>query len=112
MNQEQIEKMATILACGNCGRCSWDCPEDEGLKCYVKEAAKPTASLLANKGYINGTDFVEWLKHRIYVIFEQREDERISRCDYNREYGDGMCDARDAITQKLTQALQEYLNEE
>lgn len=60
--QEQIEKMATILACGRCGQPSWDCPEDEDLKRYVKEAAKPTASLLASKGYIDGADFVEWLK--------------------------------------------------
>ena len=69
--QEQIEKMVTILACGRCGQLSWDCPEDEGLKCYGKEEARPTATLLVSKGYINGADFVEWLKTKfLYLINE------------------------------------------
>lgn len=67
--QEQIEKLATALACGNCGQPSWDCPEDEGLKCYVKEASKPKATLLVNNGYINGVDFVEWLKSKYADLY-------------------------------------------
>ena len=61
MNKQAIEKMATIIACGDCGCASWDCPNDEGIKCYAKEKAKSTANLLVRNGYINGADFVEWL---------------------------------------------------
>lgn len=94
--QEQIEKMTTMIACGNCGRCSWDCPEDCDGKCYVKEGSKPTANLLVSKGYINGADFVEWLKKSKYV----------------KPYMDDVDYCFGINVERLDEALQEYLKGE
>ena len=100
--QEQIEKMATIIACGDCGCASWDCPNDEGIKCYAKEKAKSTANLLVRNGYINGADFVEWLKSR-----------DISSKDYpHLEVALCFDDTREELTNFIDEALNAYLKGE
>lgn len=84
MNREQIEKM-TIAMCDE-DSCRHSCPayEDDGTCNYYKKEALR----LANKGYINGADFVEWLKDNWNIV------------------------ARDIVIESLTEALQEYLKGE
>lgn len=75
--QQQIEKMAI------------DIVSDILLECTAQE----TAEHLIGKGYINGADFVEWLKHR-----------------YTYDHWKG---ARVTISfEQLSEALQEYLKGE
>ena len=99
--QERIEEISTIIACGSCGQSSWDCPEDTGLKCYGKESAKSPATLLANRGYIKGTDLVDYLKDKI------KEKQGVAACSATSRAYD-ICSALESVIKILDEALQAF----
>lgn len=70
--QEQIEKMTAVLSCDRCTcvdgtTISNKCPEMSErnfIPCKFKDTIRMVATILTEAGYINGADFVEWLKHK------------------------------------------------
>lgn len=121
--QEQIEKLATALACGNCGQCSWDCPEDKGAECGLKFDMKLIASKLIRAGYGDIKQYQEEIEHLQTELSHREEDlvhatvrefasniidlldemgmERSS--EYNDGYDDGVADCITNIKSQITE---------
>lgn len=64
--QEQIEKMAKVIS-NSCDR--------EGI---AKRCPERIAFALAEAGYVNGADFVEWLKNKYKAEYDRWKGVAIS----------------------------------
>lgn len=88
--QEQIERIESILTDVLCQKSK---DVNEFVSMQSRDIALQGAKALTNKGYINGADFVEWLKDKWSLKFEWHNMTCVSAGDLN-------------------EALQEYLKGE